>query len=169
MGFGGSVARCVVRPPLPYVLRFDVAVERVVPAALVETTVSGDIEGPARLELSGDGDGAEARLVWEVDVRDPLLRTAARVARPLMEWGHEWVVDIDHGRVQMYVKGKRNDCRRSPIIAPHCSLEQMLERIAPATPTLSTSGNPLRPHSIEINSGSIIASPLGSQSLEGCL
>ena len=89
----GAVARCVVRPPLPYVLRFDVAVERVVPAALVETTVSGDIEGPARLELSGDGDRAEARLVWEVDVRDPLLRTAARVARPLMEWGHEWVVD----------------------------------------------------------------------------
>ena len=62
----GSVARCVVRPPLPYVLRFDVAVERVVPAALVETTVSGDIEGPARLELSGDGDRAEARLVWEI-------------------------------------------------------------------------------------------------------
>lgn len=89
----GAEARCVVRGPLPYALRFTVAVRKVVPARLVETEVSGDIEGPARLELDPTGGGTSARLVWAVRVVDPALRATARVARPLMEWGHDWVVN----------------------------------------------------------------------------
>ncbi|HLG00443.1 MAG TPA: hypothetical protein VI916_08220 [Acidimicrobiia bacterium] len=88
----GARAHCVVRGPLPYSLRFTVAVERVVPGQLIETRVSGDIEGPARLELRGSGVDSAARLVWSVSVVDPALRATARAARPLMEWGHNWVV-----------------------------------------------------------------------------
>ena len=88
----GTVSRCVVRAPLPYSLRFTVDVQEVDEHRLVDAVVDGDIAGPARLEVAAAGSGSEARLVWTLELRDPLLRSAALVARPLMEWGHEWVV-----------------------------------------------------------------------------
>ena len=90
----GAAARCVVRAPMPYSLRFTVHVDHVEPERLVDTRVSGDLAGAARLEIEPVGGGleSEARLVWSVEVRDPILRSASLVARPLMEWGHDWVV-----------------------------------------------------------------------------
>jgi len=52
----------------------------------------GDVRGPARLEIDRVPNGSQARLVWDLEVRRPILRTAARVARPLLQWGHDWVV-----------------------------------------------------------------------------
>jgi hypothetical protein len=89
----GSASRCVVRGPFPYSLAFTVHVRVVEPAVLVDTEVTGDLAGPARLEIAPNGDGSTARLVWEVELCPPLLREMARWARPLMEWGHGWVVD----------------------------------------------------------------------------
>ena len=90
----GGRTDCVVRAPLPYSLRFAVTVRRLVPAELVDAEVTGDIEGPAQLALSGDGHSASVvRLTWAVDVKDPVLRAGAVLGRPLMQWGHEWVVD----------------------------------------------------------------------------
>jgi uncharacterized protein YndB with AHSA1/START domain len=88
----GAKAHCVIRAPIPYSLRFDVLVEEVVAQELVIASVSGDMEGPARLEIAGTPEGSRARLMWEVELRDRLLASAARWARPIMEWGHEWVV-----------------------------------------------------------------------------
>jgi hypothetical protein len=88
----GRTTHCTVRAPLPYSLRFSVTVLRVEPARLIETEVGGDIAGPARLEMGPAPEGSTARLVWSVEVRDPVLRAGARLGRPLMEWGHEWVV-----------------------------------------------------------------------------
>lgn len=89
----GSVSDCVVRAPVPYSLRFRVTVLEVTPALSVDTRVSGDLEGPARLDIAAHPDGSEARLSWELELRSPLLRRLSRVGRPLMEWGHNWVVD----------------------------------------------------------------------------
>jgi hypothetical protein len=89
----GAVADCVVRAPLPYTLSFRVHVVDVVPEQIVAVRVTGDLDGPARLELASRGDGSTARLTWRVEVRAPLLRVGATVSRPLMEWGHQWVVD----------------------------------------------------------------------------
>lgn len=91
----GVEAACEVRAPLPYSLRFDVVVERVVDGELVETTVRGDIAGPARLEVEPLDDGrCRARLVWSLEPCTPLLRNMARFARPVMEWGHDRVLEI---------------------------------------------------------------------------
>jgi hypothetical protein len=97
----GTVAECVIRPPLPYAVRVVITVTRVVPGRVVEASVSGDLEGPARLEV----EGPTARLAWELDVRRPLLRRAARLARPALVWGHEWV--IANGVEAMSAKGFR--------------------------------------------------------------
>lgn len=89
----GVTAECEVRGPLPYSLHFAVTVEEAVEAERVVTAVTGDLEGPARLELADRDGGCAARLAWEVEIREPALRGAALVARPVMEWGHDHVVD----------------------------------------------------------------------------
>jgi uncharacterized protein YndB with AHSA1/START domain len=89
----GTVADCEVRAPLPYSLRFTVRIDEVVPHARVATTVTGDLDGPAGLDLRPTPDGCEARLWWEVDLQAPLLRRASAVARPAMAWAHDRIVD----------------------------------------------------------------------------
>ncbi len=90
----GGRSACLVRAPVPYTLRFTVLIRELVPGRLVEAVVDGDLAGPARLELSpgDDGDGSVARLAWEMELCRPVLRAASRFGRPLMEWGHDWVV-----------------------------------------------------------------------------
>jgi uncharacterized protein YndB with AHSA1/START domain len=88
----GGRSRCVVRAPIPYTLRFTVAVAELVPGRLVGAEVDGDLAGPARLEIAPADGGSTVRLAWEMELRRPVLRAAARVGRPVMEWGHDWVV-----------------------------------------------------------------------------
>jgi uncharacterized protein YndB with AHSA1/START domain len=89
----GGRSDCVVRAPVPYTLRFTVAVRELRPGQLVDAVVEGDLAGPARLEVGTvAGGGSTARLAWEMELRRPMLRAAARVGRPVMEWGHDWVV-----------------------------------------------------------------------------
>jgi hypothetical protein len=89
----GAEAVCVVQGPVPHALRFRINVVDVEPARFVRTEVRGDLEGPARLEIAPHAEGSDVRLLWEVELRSPLLRPMARWARPLMQWGHDWVVD----------------------------------------------------------------------------
>ena len=88
----GATTRCAIGPPLPYVLTVDLTVARVVESESVDVEVDGDLRGPARLEL-GDGDrGSTARLHWTLEVQRPMLRRAAIFGRPVLQWGHDWVV-----------------------------------------------------------------------------
>jgi uncharacterized protein YndB with AHSA1/START domain len=94
-----AATRLTVRPPLPYRLDVEVTVEEVRPASLVVVSVDGDLAGPGRLELSPrpagpGGPGTDARLVWDLDLRRPMLVSLERVARPAMAWGHDRVVDL---------------------------------------------------------------------------
>jgi uncharacterized protein YndB with AHSA1/START domain len=96
----GDTARCVVRAPLPYSLRFDVHVEEVVPMTRVVTRIDGDLVGPAHLEITTTDLGCEARLLWELELRDPVLRPLAIVTRPAMQWAHDRVVDVGFAEFQ---------------------------------------------------------------------
>jgi hypothetical protein len=89
----GRSTRCAIGPPLPYLLRVNITITAVQPAESLDAVVSGDVRGPARLELAPSGAGTEARMSWELEVRRRLLRHAATVARPMLQWGHDWVVD----------------------------------------------------------------------------
>jgi hypothetical protein len=89
----GGRSRCLVRAPVPYTLRFTVTVCDLVPGRRVEARVDGDLAGPAHLELgSGADGGSTVRLAWELQLRRPVLQAAARFGRPVMDWGHDWVV-----------------------------------------------------------------------------
>jgi len=88
----GAQARCVIQAPLPYALHLTIAVDEVEPDALVATQVDGDLVGPARLEVAPHADGCSARLVWSLELHDPVLRNVAVFARPAMVWAHDRVV-----------------------------------------------------------------------------
>jgi uncharacterized protein YndB with AHSA1/START domain len=90
----GTTARCVVQAPLPYTLRFDVRVLDAVEHRLVDTEVTGDLHGPARLEMGPRPEGSHARLVWSLQLRNPVLRSLSVVARPAMVWAHDRVVEL---------------------------------------------------------------------------
>lgn len=89
----GACWHCVVKPPLPYQLRFRITLDEVLPGALATARVDGDIEGGARLELEPDGEGSEVRLVSWLAPSNDVLRAVAAVARPVVQLGHDWVLD----------------------------------------------------------------------------
>ena len=89
----GSIARLVIQAPLPYQLRCTIDVDEVVRAERLVTRVTGDLAGPARLELEAAPTGSLARLAWELDVRSSLLRPFASVARPMLSWAHDRIVE----------------------------------------------------------------------------
>jgi Polyketide cyclase / dehydrase and lipid transport len=83
----GAHAECVIQAPLPYALRVTVNVERAIPPERVETRVTGDLDGPARLEIAPTPSGCAARLVWSLE-----LARLARFTRPILTWAHDRVI-----------------------------------------------------------------------------
>lgn len=89
---------CTVTPPLPYDVRFSVLLDHVEPERVAAARVVGDIRGDATLTLEATDDGCVARLRSDLAPANPLLRGVGVAARPLIEWGHDWV--LDQGRAQ---------------------------------------------------------------------
>lgn len=95
----GTHWRCTVSPPLPYVMRFSIHIDEVVAGRTVSAHVDGDIGGTARLSIEPlTRRTCEARLVSELAPSDPALRLVGAMARPLVRWGHDWI--LDRGREQ---------------------------------------------------------------------
>lgn len=86
-----------MQPPLPYALHFELAIDEVVAGELVTATISGDLEGSARLEVRELPDvedtRSEIRLRSDLAPTNRVLRTFAAVARPVVRFGHDWVLD----------------------------------------------------------------------------
>jgi hypothetical protein len=93
----GETWTCTVQPPLPYTLRFVLEIEDVVAHELVIARVSGDLAGSARLEVrelpGSGGERSEIRLRSSLSPTNSVLRAFARVARPVVRFGHDWVLD----------------------------------------------------------------------------
>ena len=89
----GAVAHVVIQAPLPYQLRCTIRVDHATVDQRLDTRVDGDLTGPARLELCPVEGGTDARLAWELELRAPMLRSLARIARPAMAWAHDRIVE----------------------------------------------------------------------------
>lgn len=89
----GDSWRCEVKPPLPYALRFTVDLDEVVAPRSIAATIAGDIGGTARLVLAQHDDVCEIRLTSELAPRSRTFGVLAALARPLVQRGHDWVLD----------------------------------------------------------------------------
>lgn len=89
----GAALHGTVAPPLPYRMRLRVDLERCIAPQLIDATVHGDLEGDAHLRLEPSGPETAAEVSWTIEMRQWPMRMAARVAYPVLRWGHDRVVD----------------------------------------------------------------------------
>ncbi len=82
-----------VQPPIPYWVRFSVRIDDADAPRSIKATVSGDVVGDARLEISDHPGGCEARLVSSLAPGNGFLKVVARMASPMVRFGHDWVLD----------------------------------------------------------------------------
>ncbi len=89
----GSVLLGTVAPPLPYRMRLRVQLLGCRRPHSIDAVVGGDLVGDARLRLDPADGGTRAQVAWTVEMRQPAMRLASRVGRPLLQWGHDRVVE----------------------------------------------------------------------------
>ena len=106
----GSVLHGVVAPPLPYRMRLRVVLVAVDPPRSIDALVHGDLVGHARLVLEPEGEGTRASVAWTIEMMQRPMRVAARVASPLLRWGHDRVVDATVAGFRRHLR----DSGRSP-------------------------------------------------------
>lgn len=88
----GACWTCEVQPPLPYSLRFDLVLDEVDDGSRAEATISGDIIGRARLQVTQLGTGSELHLESWLQPASASLRAVSTVGRPVARFGHDWVI-----------------------------------------------------------------------------
>lgn len=90
----GSVLHGVVSPPLPYRMRIQVEITRCEPPTEIDAVIHGDLEGLATIEVRPGELGAVAEVAWTVEMKQRPMRLACRLGRPLLQWGHDRVVEM---------------------------------------------------------------------------
>lgn len=89
---GGMLSGLVV-PPIPYRFHVSIHLADVAPAERIVASLAGDLHGPAMLALEEHPTGTELAIRWDVEMRKPSMRAAAHVAKPLLVWGHDQVIE----------------------------------------------------------------------------
>ena len=90
----GTVLHGVVNPPLPYRMRLRIELARCVRPHAIEADVSGDLRGPASLQLHPDQGGTLVEVAWTIEVLHPAMRLVGRIGRPVLQWGQDRVVEM---------------------------------------------------------------------------
>jgi carbon monoxide dehydrogenase subunit G len=89
----GTVLHGVVAPPVPYRMRIRVELTRCERPGSIDAVIGGDLEGEASLRTRDDGVGSQVEVAWTVEMMQRPMRLASRFGRPLLQWGHDRVVE----------------------------------------------------------------------------
>lgn len=99
----GGIWSGLVVPPIPYRFRVAIHFEDVDPGRSIRARLAGDLWGPAAVQLEPAGSGCDLTIRWDVEMRKPSMRSAARFCRPLLVWGHDQVIDVTLRRFENVV------------------------------------------------------------------
>lgn len=100
----GTVLHGTVVPPLPYRMRLRLTFVECVPQRLLRATVDGDLHGSGQLVLETTGPETRAEVAWTMELSQRRLRLLARVARPLLVWAHDRIVELTVSRFREYLR-----------------------------------------------------------------
>jgi hypothetical protein len=90
----GNVLRATILPPVPLRIRIQVRFHSCQRLASTEASITGDLCGHASLSFDEHGGGTRVRADWTLAAASAPVRVLMRVARPLVAWGHDRVVDL---------------------------------------------------------------------------
>ena len=90
----GNVLRGTVVPPFPWPFRLEVRLHSCQRLSVTKAELAGDVRGEAAMYFSEHDGGTRVRVVWTLFMVSAPMRMAARVARPLVLWGHDRVVEM---------------------------------------------------------------------------
>lgn len=90
----GNVLRATILPPVPLRVRIQVCFHSCQRLSLTEAGITGDLQGHASLSFDEHNGGTRVRADWTLEPASKSVRLATRVARPLVRWGHDRVVDM---------------------------------------------------------------------------
>jgi hypothetical protein len=86
-----ALVRC--RSALPYTLEFTLrSVREEYDAGVLEAELDGDLDGWSRWTVCGTGRGTDLLYEQEVTTSGPAMAVASRVARPVLELNHAWMM-----------------------------------------------------------------------------
>ena len=101
----GTVLTGVVTPPLPYRMQLRIEIDQSERPSSVDATIGGDLTGTAQIRIQPVPEGAMAEVSWSVEMRQPIMRIACRFGRPLLQWGHDRVVEITVANFRHRIEG----------------------------------------------------------------
>lgn len=101
----GATLHGVVTPPLPYRMRLTVELGRCRRPYAIDAVIGGDLTGDAHLRIRSDGEGSRVGMAWTIEVRQPVMRMASRIGRPVLQWGHDRVVETAVAGFRRRVEG----------------------------------------------------------------
>lgn len=90
----GSVLHGMVVPPLPYRMRVRVTLTACQEPTAVDATIGGDLRGVAQLRVKAIDNGSRIEVAWTVEMMQRPIRVASRFGLPLLQWGHDRVVEM---------------------------------------------------------------------------
>jgi hypothetical protein len=90
----GSVLHGTVNPPLPYRMRIHAELGECRCPEFIDATVTGDLVGDAHLRFRSEDAGTRVDAAWTVEMRQPAMRLASRIGRPVLQWGHDRVIEM---------------------------------------------------------------------------
>lgn len=111
----GGVLRGLVVPPIPYTFHVSILVDDLDPGSFIRARLRGDLHGDAAVWLVDHPVGCELTIRWDVEMRKPSMRAAARFCRPLLVWGHDHVIEVAVRRFRLALDARRNG---RPALAP---------------------------------------------------
>jgi hypothetical protein len=60
----------------------------------MDARIRGDLEGVGSLVARPRDEGSSVEVAWDVEMMQRPMRLANRMAHPLLQWGHDRVVEL---------------------------------------------------------------------------
>ena len=90
----GSIHRSVWKSVLPYKIKFDSEVVRIIPLKLIEAKAFGELEGFGIWSLTAENETTTCvRYDWKVKTTKAWMNLFAPVAKPFFQWNHDAIMN----------------------------------------------------------------------------